>query len=170
MRPVYPESDFTLSSNTITIASGKKSDTAIITALNDVKVENDETIVVDVSFVTNGKEAGTQQITITIKDGDNMITGIENLLLREVIDIYPNPTSGIFKIRFSDAWKGNVDLRVLDIFGRVQYLRSIDNSSSQMEHKVDISNKTDGLFFVELSQDDKKVIKKVVKHRFFSFI
>ena len=52
----------------------------------------------------------------------------------------------------------------------MQYLRSIDNSSSQMEHKVDISNKTDGLFFVELSQDDKKVIKKVVKHRFFSFI
>ena len=79
-----------------------------------------------------------------------------------MISIYPNPSSGIFKIRFNDTWKGNVDLRVLDIFGRSQYMRNIDNSSGQLEHEVDISNKSDGVFFVELSQEDKRVIKKII--------
>ena len=79
------------------------------------------------------------------------------------ISIYPNPSSGIFTIKFNDTWKGDVDLRVLDIFGRPQYLRRVDNSSGQAEHEVDISSKTDGLFFVELSQDDKRVIRKILK-------
>ena len=155
-------SDYTLSSNTITIASGK-SGSATITALNDTEVENDETVIVDVSSVTNGKEAGTQQVTITIKDGDNTVAGLEDFTLEKTIDIYPNPSSGIFKIRFNDTWKGYVDLRVLDIFGRSQYMRNIDNSSGQLEHEVDILNKSDGVFFVELSQEDRRVIKKIVK-------
>ena len=56
-----------------------------------------------------------------------------------------------------------MDLRVLDIFGRSQYLRNIDNTSGQVEHQVDISNKSDGIFVIELTKGDKKVIKKVVK-------
>ena len=56
-----------------------------------------------------------------------------------------------------------MDLRVLDIFGRSQYMRNIDNSSGQLEHEVDISNKSDGVFFVELSQEVRRVIKKIVK-------
>ena len=155
-------SDYTLSSNTITIASGK-SGTATVTALNDLDVEPLETVVIDISSVTNGKEAGTQQVTISIMDGDNTVTGVEDLLSGKAISIYPNPNSGIFKVRFNDTWKGNVDLRVLDIFGRAQYLRRIDNTSGQVEHEVDISNKTDGIFVLEIVQGDKRVIRKIVK-------
>jgi len=154
-------SDYTLSSTSITISSGTTG-TATVTAVQDSNDENDETVVIDISSVSNGTESGTQQVTITITD-DDTVTGIEDQGSDGSISIYPNPTSGIFKIRFNDTWKGNVDLRVLDIFGRSQYLRNIDNSSGQLEHEVDISNKSDGIFFVELSQEDKKVIKKIIK-------
>jgi len=155
-------SDYTLSSTTITIASGTTG-TATITAVQDTEDESNETVVVDISSVTNGTESGTQQVTVTITDDDETVAGIEDLMSGKAISIYPNPSSGIFTIKFNDTWKGDVDLRVLDIFGRAQYLRRIDNSSGQAEHEVDISNKTDGLFFVELSQDDKRVIRKIFK-------
>ena len=154
-------SDYTLSSTSITISSGTTG-TATVTAVQDSDNENDETVVIDISSVSNGTESGTQQVTITITD-DDAVTGIEDQGFEGLISIYPNPTSGIFKIRFNNTWKGNVDLRVLDIFGRSQYMRNIDNSSGQLEYEVDISNKSDGIFFVELSQEDKRVIKKIVK-------
>ena len=155
-------SDYTLSSTTITIASGTTG-TATITAVQDTEDESNETVVVDISSVTNGTESGTQQVTVTITDDDETVAGFEDQTSVKEISIYPNPSSGIFTIKFNDTWKGDVDLRVLDIFGRPQYLRRIDNSSGQAEHEVDISSKTDGLFFVELSQDDKRVIRKILK-------
>ena len=154
-------SDYNLSANKITISSGKTG-TVNVTAIQDSEIEGDEFINIDISSVTNGSESGVQQVTITIKDDDG-VTGIEAQESGGLISIYPNPSSGIFKIRFNDTWKGNVDLRLLDIFGRSQYMRNIDNSSGQLEHEVDISNKSDGVFFVELSQEDKRVIKKIVK-------
>ena len=154
-------SDYTLSSTSITISSGTTG-TATVTAVQDSDNENDETVVIDISSVSNGTESGTQQVTITITD-DDAVMGIEDQGSDGLISIYPNPSSGIFKIRFNDTWKGNVDLRLLDIFGRSQYMRNIDNSFGQVEHEVDISNKPDGVFFVELSQEDKRVIKKIVK-------
>ena len=155
-------SDYTLSSNNITIASGK-SGTATVTALHDLDVEPVEKFIIDISSVSNGSESGTQQVTVTITDDDDTVAGIEDLVSGKAISIYPNPTSGIFTIKFNDTWKGNVDLRVLGIFGRAQYQRNIDNASGQVEHEVDISNKTDGIFVLELVQGDKRVIRKIVK-------
>ena len=159
---IYPLSDYTISSNPITIPSGK-SITATITALNDSRIENDETIVIDIASVTNGKAVENQQINITINDGDNIVTGVEDFIVGKNIDIYPNPNSGTFKIRFIETWEGNINVRIVDVFGRVQYHRNIEYSYDQEEYEVDISNKMDGLYFLVLSQDDKQIIKKVIK-------
>ena len=37
----------------------------------------------------------------------------------ENISIFPNPSEGEFKIQFSDTWKGDIDLDIIDIFGKV---------------------------------------------------
>ena len=153
--------DYTLSSKTITISSGTTG-TATVTAVQDSDDEDDETVVISIDSVENATLSSDTTVTITITD-DDTVTGIEDQGSDGSISIYPNPSSGIFNIRFNDTWKGNVDLRVLDIFGRSQYQRNIDNSSGQVEHQVDISNKSDGIFVIELAMDNKKVIKKVVK-------
>jgi len=63
-------SDYTRSGTSIAIAAGSTSGTATLTAVNDGVVEANETIVVDISSVTNGTESGTQQVTATITDDD----------------------------------------------------------------------------------------------------
>jgi hypothetical protein len=62
--------DYTLSTSSIVIPAGSPSGTATLTAVQDLVDETNETVIVDISAVTNGTENGTQQQTITITDDD----------------------------------------------------------------------------------------------------
>ncbi len=62
----------------ITVNAGSLSNTAGITGVNDVLSEGNETVVVDISSVTNGTENGTQQVTATITDDDSEINVVGN--------------------------------------------------------------------------------------------
>ncbi|MFA0964662.1 Calx-beta domain-containing protein [Roseivirga sp. BDSF3-8] len=54
----------------IIVPAGNTSADANITIVNDATDEDDESIIVDISSVTNGTESGTQQVTATITDDD----------------------------------------------------------------------------------------------------
>ena len=56
------------------IAAGNTTGTVTLTAVQDALDETNETIVVDISGVTNGTESGTQQVTATITDDDGVNT------------------------------------------------------------------------------------------------
>ncbi|SFE51205.1 MBG domain-containing protein [Sunxiuqinia elliptica] len=62
--------DYNRSSSSITITPGNTSGTITLQNINDMLFEGDETVVVDISSVTNGTESGTQQITYTITNDD----------------------------------------------------------------------------------------------------
>jgi hypothetical protein len=62
--------DYTLSSTTITIPSGSLSANVTLASVSDLIDEANETVIIDVSTVTNGTESGTQQSTVTITDDD----------------------------------------------------------------------------------------------------
>src|SRR5207302_1993890 len=63
-------SDYTNSGTSIVIPPGATNGTITMTAVQDSLDEVDETIVVDISSVTNGSESGTQQVTAAITDDD----------------------------------------------------------------------------------------------------
>src|SRR5207244_684987 len=54
----------------IVIPPGSTNGTMTLTAVQDNLDELDETIIVDISSVTNGTESGTQQVTAVITDDD----------------------------------------------------------------------------------------------------
>lgn len=62
-------SDYTLATS-ITIPAGSTSASITLSAVGDLLDEADETVIVDISSVTNGTESGTQQATVTITDDD----------------------------------------------------------------------------------------------------
>src|SRR5207249_5329391 len=64
-------SDYTNSGTSIVIPPGATNGTITMTAVQDSLDEVDETIVVDISSVTNGSESGTQQVTAAITDDDS---------------------------------------------------------------------------------------------------
>src|SRR5262245_31807176 len=62
--------DYTRSATSITIPAGATSGSINLTAVDSLLDALHETIVVDITTVTNGTESGTQQVTATIADDD----------------------------------------------------------------------------------------------------
>ena len=62
--------DYTSTTNSIVIPAGSMSGTSVVTSVQDPEDENDETVIVDITSVTNGNESGVQQATTTILDDD----------------------------------------------------------------------------------------------------
>src|SRR5206468_3892736 len=75
--------DYTPSGTSIVIPPGSTSGSITLTAVQDALDEVDETIVVDISSVTNGTEPGTQQVTATIIDDDGPTISIGNVTVTE---------------------------------------------------------------------------------------
>jgi len=92
-----------------------------------------------------------------------VVQGIEFTELDKNISIYPNPTTGEFRIDFNDTWQGDVNCKITDIFGRSIYTNVLDNQSSNSSHQVDIRDSNDGVYLVQLVQGDKKTMKKIIK-------
>src|SRR5207253_3602918 len=76
-------SDYTRSGTSIVIPAGSSSGSITLTAVQDALDETDETIVVDISSVTNGTESGTQQVTAIIADDDGPSLSISNVTVTE---------------------------------------------------------------------------------------
>jgi hypothetical protein len=67
-------SDYTHSGTSIVINAGSTTGTRTITAVQDAVAEPTETVIVDITTVTNGAESGTQQVTASITDDEPIVT------------------------------------------------------------------------------------------------
>lgn len=77
--------DYSRSGTSITITAGNTTGSITLTNVSDALYEGNETVIIDISGVTNGTEDGVQQLTYTIVDDDPQPT-----VTLEVLNIY-NP-------------------------------------------------------------------------------
>ena len=155
-------------SKTLTFPAGTY-DSAIqkitINITDDSIEEGEEEIVLSLQNASGSATIGPNStFTLTIIDNDGLfITGLEEIGVEKDINIYPNPTSGILNIEFNGAWKGDITLKIFDTFGKEELSNTIQNNSGNSEIELDVSNRKNGIFFIELIQGDKKLVRKIIK-------
>jgi hypothetical protein len=76
--------------------------------------------------------------------------------------IYPNPTQGILNIEFDLIGSKEVTLSLVNILGDVVYTKLIDNETIRYSNKLDLSNYSNGIYFVKLKKEDGVITKKVI--------
>lgn len=76
------------------------------------------------------------------------------------IGIYPNPvTDGYFKMTFNNIDKGNYEVQLVDIVGRVVSKKSISVSSEGQVEQVDVKGvQAKGMYMVRLLNQSEKVV------------
>jgi hypothetical protein len=82
--------------------------------------------------------------------------GIEHIETN-MIKVYPNPTNGkLYVTGMTDVT--NSDIEVFDMYGRKQ------KAESRKKNEIDIPHLPVGIYFVKITTEKGKVVKKVVKY------
>lgn len=116
-------------------------------------------------------EGSTTTVTVTATDEAGNVTvcsfdilvdstlSVSDAAFSNAINIYPNPTSSTITItNSSDAIVRSI--AIADVQGRVVSEVSSDISN---ETQIDFSNLASGIYFVQISADNSKTVKRVVK-------
>lgn len=117
--------------------------------------------------------AGTLNIKVTVMDvaGHSAFevfdlvvaeeTFISNIYESGQLNIYPVPAGDFLNIRLTEAEAGSVDIKILDISGRVLLMDKFVNINKTFETKIDISSLSRGIYYISI-----KVGKNIINKKF----
>ena len=102
-----------------------------------------------------------------IRDRDYTINILPGLIFEEEnnfsLNIYPNPSDGIYQLEYINAVNGGINIDVFDITGN----KIVANTITQEEGVInlDITNVAPGLYFIKATlSNGETVIKEIIKN------
>lgn len=93
--------------------------------------------------------------------GDIKMSTSSSKLLKDIVNIYPNPSNGIFTLNFNDHQIQGLSFEVVDKLGTI--LLS-DKISGLTPISIDLSDKPSGLYFLRLIHGKSSQAFKIVKY------
>ncbi|MBX2887263.1 MAG: T9SS type A sorting domain-containing protein [Ferruginibacter sp.] len=126
---------------------------------------HDQTVngVVSVTAMNNCSQSSTRNLTVKLPDcsGPKTFVNTQTIGAEEMdMVIFPNPSSHDFNIRLNSAEPGKIQVRILDITGReVSKVSAAEFTTIKAGAKL-----RPGTYFVEVFQNGKRSIQKVVKY------
>ncbi len=93
----------------------------------------------------------------------NIVTASLSGLDTEV-EVFPNPTSDIALIKLSDAFSGEINLKIFDAKGQLIDLQSF-SSRGNAELEINFMNQADGVYFIKIEMQNKVITKRIIVNR-----
>ncbi len=91
---------------------------------------------------------------------------IHNVGLEELdaasINVYPNPNNGSFTVAMDEVFTTDVSVTVRDLSGRIVYSEVVSNKT---ELSIQLDDVTNGVYLLELSNEQARVTSRVVVRR-----
>ena len=78
------------------------------------------------------------------------------------LKLAPNPSNGMFSVMFDLPTRGDAELRVIDVNGRVIYQETMNNFQGSYRKEFDISGKSKGIYYMQITQNGKTFSRKIV--------
>ena len=78
------------------------------------------------------------------------------------LNIYPNPTNGLFNISFVSDDIDYFELRVIDTYGKLIFNESKQEFAGEYTKVIDLTNWSKGIYVVQIKTKDSFVSKRVV--------
>lgn len=152
--------DFTFTTDTIDIAENAatgcaaSNDSWMVAITDDGDIEGNETIVLVLKSLSDDVVVGTDTLTITIEDNDNV--GIADLLPASSISLYPNPAQNILVL---DA---SIDMKSIEITNLVGQ-RVLTADVQTRKEQVNVSRLARGTYFMRVNTSEGVWVQKFVK-------
>ena len=118
----------------------------------------------------NYTTAGTYTVTLTATLGNCTATstltivvdpvGINDIALENGVDIFPNPSNGMFNVNFDLTEAADIKMTVVNAIGEVVRDYNLTNINSH-KMQIDLSSEADGFYFVNFLSNDTVVTKRI---------
>jgi hypothetical protein len=87
----------------------------------------------------------------------------KNEIFGEVL-VYPNPSSGIYTIEMKGVLTNkNIIFNVYNALGQIVYKEEGKSYNGFVSKQINLSSLTEGVYFINIIQDNKSVTAKVIK-------
>ena len=124
------------------------------------------------SPVVTYSNSGNYTVRLKVTEGDDESSEIKSAYIlvdsegssidleefKQSLNIYPNPTSGIIYV--SQENEGLTQVKVYTILGKEIYSNNLLNSL-----KIDLSSKSNGVYFMEFSNGEEKITERLILNR-----
>lgn len=87
---------------------------------------------------------------------------IVNNLQIEQLNVFPNPTNGLFELRFNLPEDGPTSIRVFNSIGVEVYRNQLGRFSGDFRDRIDIGDQIKGIYFIEIRQAQQSISKKLI--------
>jgi len=78
------------------------------------------------------------------------------------LSIFPNPNEGLFELNFSLEKDQPVTIRIVSVNGKEVYNETIADFGGQYKGKIDLTNKTVGVYVLQILQGSNMLSRKIV--------
>lgn len=99
--------------------------------------------------------------TVLINGPTMKVLGLFNDIYRTNLVLYPNPSNSKITIELPNFEFENMDLKVIDVLGRIVYTKQIQKQSKL---ELDLSDYENGVYYVELRTGNYKATEKFIKY------
>ena len=79
----------------------------------------------------------------------------------QIVVVYPNPSNGIFKINLGNLEP--ITLDVYDVAGK-KIITEKDIIISNFESNLDLSNASNGIYFIKITTESTTFTKRIIKN------
>lgn len=122
----------------------------------------------------DGAHARSMTVVIMIEDltqeecekvnenAEHKISPVSDLELEE-INFYPNPSNGVFTLNFDADQRGDITLNIYDQAGNTVYKEMLADFSGNYVNEIDISDRSNGAYYLQIIQNGKSLNKKIIK-------
>lgn len=111
-------------------------------------------------------EVDMENVTQTEAEGMKAEKGIDmplvNNLEIERLNVFPNPTNGLFELRFNLPAQGNTSIRVFNVAGAEIYRNELGRFTGDFRDRIDIGDQMKGAYFIMIQQGERSISKKLI--------
>lgn len=117
----------------------------------------------------DGAFAGAYSVTVT-DSNDCEVTydveialGLSDLAIASEISVYPNPSSGVFQVNLEGLLGERLSMEVTDMQGRIVYAESFGNRAGSLQHVMDLSGLSNGVYHFHMATETGRTTLQLVK-------
>jgi hypothetical protein len=114
----------------------------------------------------NNVKTGYYRIKVVDLDGDVMYSAIELVKGQQLISnfiTYPNPTTGVFRVKMPTSIQGTFHLKLYDVAGKLVYSQEMRMQQGVTETDINISQVAAGNYQLICQDDKSKFVTRIIK-------